>query len=176
MKALNWKDIAELIGIGAIVVSLVFVGTQLRQERELAERTDRSTFVANAVEMARIFADNEELWRKGLRDEPLSESEQFKFNALVRLLYIHRINQFGRRSLDIHGGGDPLDIPRMLAIHMYQYPGLKRGMLSLEAKYSAMADAGHLSSRSELLPLAIKHLAELEKDQPALAPPDFIVF
>ena len=176
MKSANWKDIAELIGIGAIVVSLVFVGTQLRQDRELAELEGRSTFVANAVELARIFNDNEELWRKGLLDEPLSESEQFKFNGLVRLLYIHRINQFGRRSLSIHGAGNPLDISRALALHMYQYPGLKRSMMSLDARYNAMVDAGHLSARSELLPLAIQYLAEIEKDQPTLPPPDFIVF
>ena len=29
----NWKDIAELIGIAAIVASLVFVGLQMRQDR-----------------------------------------------------------------------------------------------------------------------------------------------
>ena len=33
MKSTNWKDIAELIGIAAIVASLVFVGLQMRQER-----------------------------------------------------------------------------------------------------------------------------------------------
>lgn len=176
MKSANWKDIAELIGIGAIVVSLIFVGSQLRQDRELAEMEGRSSFVANAVELARLFNDNEELWRKGLLDEPLSESEQFKFNGLVRLLYIHRINQFGRRSLNIHGAGNPQDISMVLALHMYQYPGLKRGMMSLDARYTAMVDAGHLSARSQLLPLAIQYLAELEKDQPTLPPPDFIVY
>ena len=32
----NWKDIAELIGIAAIVASLLFVGLQMKQSQEIA--------------------------------------------------------------------------------------------------------------------------------------------
>ena len=33
MKKTDWKDIAELVGIAAIVASLVFVGLQMQQDR-----------------------------------------------------------------------------------------------------------------------------------------------
>ena len=36
MKLTNWKEFAELIGIAAIVASLVFVGLQLKQSQEIA--------------------------------------------------------------------------------------------------------------------------------------------
>jgi hypothetical protein len=36
MKTGSWKDIAEFVGIGAIVASLVFVGLQLKQSHEIA--------------------------------------------------------------------------------------------------------------------------------------------
>jgi len=36
LKPTNWKDIAELIGITAIVASLIFVGLQLKQSQEIA--------------------------------------------------------------------------------------------------------------------------------------------
>ena len=36
MKPTNWKDIAELIGISAIVASLIFVGLQMKQAQEIA--------------------------------------------------------------------------------------------------------------------------------------------
>ena len=36
MQSTNWKDIAELVGIAAIVASLVFVGLQMRQDRVVA--------------------------------------------------------------------------------------------------------------------------------------------
>ena len=36
MAAKDWKDIAELVGIAAIVASLIFVGLQMRQSHEIA--------------------------------------------------------------------------------------------------------------------------------------------
>jgi len=36
MKTRDWKDIAEIVGIGAIVASLIFVGLQMRQSHEIA--------------------------------------------------------------------------------------------------------------------------------------------
>ena len=37
MKPANWKDITELVGIAAIIGSLVFVGLQMRQAQQLAQ-------------------------------------------------------------------------------------------------------------------------------------------
>jgi hypothetical protein len=36
LKPTNWKDIAELIGIAAIVGSLIFVGLQMKQSHDIA--------------------------------------------------------------------------------------------------------------------------------------------
>ncbi len=36
MQGANWKDVAELIGITAIVASLIFVGLQMKQSQEIA--------------------------------------------------------------------------------------------------------------------------------------------
>ena len=36
MKSNSWKDIAELIGIAAIVASLIFVGLQMKQSQDIA--------------------------------------------------------------------------------------------------------------------------------------------
>ncbi len=33
----NWRTVAELIGMIALVASLVFVGLQIQQEQEIAE-------------------------------------------------------------------------------------------------------------------------------------------
>ena len=45
MNKTDWKDVAELIGIAAIVASLVFVGLQLRQEQVIA-RTELASVSA----------------------------------------------------------------------------------------------------------------------------------
>ena len=50
MKGATWKDTAELVGIGAIVVSLIFVGMQLRQEQEIARAQALGDYVAGRIE------------------------------------------------------------------------------------------------------------------------------
>ena len=174
MRSISWRDTAELLGIAAIVASLVFVGIQLRQDSRFAEQEGRFAFVETIAELARIYNEDEEVWRKGLLDEKLTESERVTFNVLVRVYYIHSLNVFGRREL--RDGPDSMDIPRRVAIHMYQYPGLKGALISMDAKDKAMIDAGATTSAGVFLPLAIQFLAEVEANQPSLPPPDFVLF
>jgi hypothetical protein len=53
VKNTSWKDIAELIGIAAIVASLVFVGLQMKQSQDIAlsaayqARADTSIAIRN---------------------------------------------------------------------------------------------------------------------------------
>ncbi len=37
MNSTEWKGVAELVGIAAIVASLIFVGLQMRQEHTFAQ-------------------------------------------------------------------------------------------------------------------------------------------
>lgn len=59
MKLANWKDIAELIGITAIVASLVFVGLQLKQSQEIALSNAYQSRATTVIEMVTANAANE---------------------------------------------------------------------------------------------------------------------
>ena len=50
MKNTDWKSIAELIGIAAIVASLIFVGLQMRQSQEIAVASQYHDRTVLAVE------------------------------------------------------------------------------------------------------------------------------
>ena len=63
MKIVNWKDIAELIGIAAIVASLVFVGLQMKQSDKIA---------LSEIYQARTTAVVE--WNTSLASNPLALS------------------------------------------------------------------------------------------------------
>ena len=52
MKLANWKDSLELVGIAAIVVSLVFVGYELRQSTAIARSDAYSSFSSQFLELA----------------------------------------------------------------------------------------------------------------------------
>ena len=48
----SWKDVAELVGIIAIVASLIFVGLELRQSQQIAiagQYQDRTDTYANMM-------------------------------------------------------------------------------------------------------------------------------
>ena len=50
MKKSDWKDTAELIGIAAIVASLVFVGMQMKQSQDIALSQASQARTAMAIE------------------------------------------------------------------------------------------------------------------------------
>ena len=54
MKSTNWKDIAELVGISAIVASLLFVGLELKQSRDVA----LAEVYQNRAELGIIFSSS----------------------------------------------------------------------------------------------------------------------
>jgi len=54
MPKRNWKEIAELVGMAAIVASLIFVGYQLKQDREIAIA---EAFQARAIASAEAARD-----------------------------------------------------------------------------------------------------------------------
>ena len=57
MTNINWKDIAELIGITAIVASLVFVGLQMKQSQDIAIAAQYHERAALAVENFHVMAE-----------------------------------------------------------------------------------------------------------------------
>jgi len=53
VTATSWKDVAELIGIAAIVASLIFVGLQMKQSQDIAIA---ATFQARTATLADAFS------------------------------------------------------------------------------------------------------------------------
>ena len=86
MKDTNWKDVAELIGIVAIVASLVFVGMQMQQDRVHARAELGADSFSNlatlsieltSTEFATTFANAIE------RPEELTTAEKLQVNGYL---------------------------------------------------------------------------------------------
>ena len=84
----NWKDFAELIGFAAIVISLFFVGLELRQNTDAVKAASIDSLSALSQEFYLLMASDHELSRifqDGNQDmTQLSESE------LARFLWVER--------------------------------------------------------------------------------------
>lgn len=83
MKRTHWKEAAELIGLFAILASLIFVALQLRQQEELLQLEIRNYIVSSSLELHASLAENAEVWAKGNAGEELDPAERVAYQELL---------------------------------------------------------------------------------------------
>lgn len=123
MKSRDWKDIAELVGIAAIVASLIFVGLQMRQDQSIAIADTRSALTESAQSIAELIQDNSDVWRRGLDGDELNGNEAIEFLAVARSVHQLYFNHWLR--FERFGHRDPESIERRYAYALYVHPGLR---------------------------------------------------
>ena len=92
MKNTSWKDIAELIGIAAIVASLIFVGLQMRQTHEIALATLYQMRSDAAREVRVAFLDPSKIYEsvdKARAGEQLTDSDIRGFRSIAAITLNH---------------------------------------------------------------------------------------
>ena len=126
MKNTSWKDIAELIGMTAIVLSLLFVGLQLRQSQQLAveEGINYSNERQNAIR--ELIVTNAEIWQKACAGEPLDPVSRI----IAAKIFDAWLDHEGARYILLTDGVYQSDKSRQrlveeLAAQFWIYPGLR---------------------------------------------------
>ncbi len=162
---MDWKGTAELVGLAAIVASLIFVGLQMRQDQEIAEAQAYIDASAALTDLNQYIENNKEVWIKGLDGAELSLAENFTFRALCRTIYLRKIAQFERaKRLD---AGNPDFFAQSYAYDIHLYPGLRRFfdevIESLEERRSAF---GRSRSDDTFTSAVEASLAELDRNAP----------
>lgn len=61
MKELKWRDVGEMVGLAAIVASLIFVGLQMKQSQEIAIAEQYQDRANAALEYMLWLADDESM-------------------------------------------------------------------------------------------------------------------
>ena len=121
---MDWKGTAELVGLAALVASLIFVGLQMRQDQEIAEAQAYIDASAVVTELNQYLENNKEVWTKGLDGADLSPADKLTFHMLCRTVLLRKIAHWERaRRLD---AGNPDFIAQSFAYDIYVYPGLRR--------------------------------------------------
>ena len=80
LKSASWKDIAEFVGIAAIVASLIFVGIELQQSREIAIADiyqQRTAMIIDANTIQLTSDSVQHVLRKYRAGDPLSDDEKY---------------------------------------------------------------------------------------------------
>ena len=123
MKNTDWKTVAELIGIAAIVASLIFVGLQLRQDQEIAVSQIYADLDDTRIEWARLVNENNDVWIRGLRGDDLDEREFLQFESVASAWY-HMGNGRYIRSRRI-SLTSPENVAERTAYFLYGNDGLR---------------------------------------------------
>ena len=169
MKSTNWKTVAESVGITAIVVSLVFVGIQLRQDRDLTQVSTFGSMTESANALSDLVHNNSEVWVRGLKGEDLTDAEMAIFMSLVRAVEARYMNWIVRWQA---AGDERFDAEihaRNFAFYIYMYPGLRKAVQDRAEIFQKRAAAHEERSPDPpLYEMALPHLKHLDEAAPEL--------
>ena len=136
----KYNEIAELVGIVAIVASLVFVGLELRQSQKISLADIEASFAAASIEMASLVSDNSEIWAKGIAGKDLDESEAAAFESIVVALSDRTWST--QKQWRLLQGDEAADaIIHRFAAFLHQRPGARRAWVAREERLSAEREA-----------------------------------
>ncbi len=125
MKFKEWNEIAELVGIAAVVGSLIFVGLQMKQAQEIANAERRMMLVANGIEINNAINENADIWARGLSGEELSIAHTVIFENLLEnrsdfVFFNWRAGQ------NVGSGTGPTEIIAHFSAFLHENPGARR--------------------------------------------------
>ena len=138
MKFKEWNEIAELVGIAAIVGSLVFVGLQMKQAQEIGNAERRMMRVANEIEVQNAINEHADIWVRGLSGQDLNETETVIFVNLVLTKGSYHQHQSGAAHDLGADYGEQVQV-RELALFLYANPAARAVWVS-KTEQSRKAD------------------------------------
>ena len=122
---IKWKPIAESIGMMAIVLSLIFVGLQLKQSAVVAQNEIDGQYLENRIEATGQINDHVNVWVRGLAAEKLNVDDAAVFENL--LLNINDITYFTALNHFSLGSSEGARVNTTdFAIFLHRNPGARR--------------------------------------------------
>ena len=85
MKSISWKNLVEMVGVIAIVASLVFVGLQLQQTQNIANSEVAAKFLVDDMEWVNLVNSNRDVWIRGNRGDELNELGMSTYRDLAQI-------------------------------------------------------------------------------------------
>jgi hypothetical protein len=147
----KFNEVAELLGMVAIVASLIFVGLQLRQSQRIALAEMEVANSSASIELASLLSDHAEVWVRGIAGDELEGSDAEVFKSIVITL---ADNAYSEQKQFRLLGDDRLADAKVheFAAYLHDRPGARRAWTEREASLK--------NSRSLLNPLAVEVVSE----------------
>ncbi len=123
MNQNKWLPVAELIGIAAVVASLIFVGLEIQQSREIARAEWTGILSQEQIAFDGLFVERPEVWQKGCIGDDLDPAEKIIFARQFSALYHLAFARWLRGNIGINGA-DPLWVSKEYAKNLHRYAGM----------------------------------------------------
>ena len=85
MKMISWRTFAEVVGISAVVGSLLFVGVQIQLDRKVASSQVNMAALEGRVAVEAAIAEHANIWTKAAKLENLTDSETQVMENLIKM-------------------------------------------------------------------------------------------
>ena len=115
-----------MVGIAAVVASLIFVGLQLRQSEDVAYMAYADSAMATGIDRATFMAEHSDIWHRACLGEELDPGEQIIANAIYfRYVQSAFMHWYQAQTVEISrfGGRPVIDA---YAANMHRYPGFRQ--------------------------------------------------
>ena len=139
MTKQDWKNLAELIGILAIVASLIFVGLQMKQAQEIAYSELDGALLSVQAETANLIASNSEIWVKGNAGGELTDQQAAVFLQLIGLINTRWFVEY-RHAAQLGRTDVAETILHDWSAFLYQNPGARRVWQAREENLNKFRD------------------------------------
>jgi len=172
MDSAKLNDWLQVIGIFALVASLVFVGLQMRQTQEIGQGEAAAAVLESTNSFRLTLIGNAEIWRRGCMGEDLGEIDRTKFakmyaSYLATVYWLWLSNDIGIIKFDAGS------IEHAYAANIHRYPGIAR-MASSRESWRAEGSANNLLGVGRFRAAIRARLAELKEIEPdPLSNPDW---
>jgi hypothetical protein len=125
MKSAEVSDWLQVAGLAGVIISLVFVGLQLKQDRQFALSEAMTDAAESSKYWAELLAGNAEVWSKGIVGEELTDAETQVFDALADAFFLRWQAAWVRVIQHDQGGPSANRFVREAALHIRLRPGLQ---------------------------------------------------
>ncbi len=130
MNSQKLHDWLQIVGIAAVVGSLIFVGMQLKQSDDIALAEVFESTAARGIEQRALVAQHAHIWQKACLGEELDAWEKVIAGNIFFAYLQGNFNTWMRYRETGFGGVDPRFLIDAYAANIHRYPGFRHMTLS----------------------------------------------
>lgn len=131
MNLKSLRDLIEVVGLVAIVASLIFVGIELRQSRAIAIGDGNLSNAEIQIETNNAINEHSAIWIVGNSGEVLSDEDTVIFQNLVRNKAIHAFMEYARLDqVEFYEAAEAINAE--FSVFLFENPGARQIWLKQE--------------------------------------------